>query len=123
MPDTSTGTFVSSDGDRAVVALEDGSRPSLRIVGSYLPQPGDTVRITRDASGFVVDGLATPRQPLGTVVEFDADAGAALVRTIDEKLLTFPLLDSAPDLTPGDTVVVLAGYIIGRPRVPLTKEN
>jgi hypothetical protein len=121
LADSQTAEFVRSENDRAVVRFAGSpDEVALRMVGSYLPQPGDVVRVTRTGSETVVDGLATPRQPVGRVEAFDAAAGTALVRTLDDKLLTFPLLDSAPDLTPGDTVVVLAGYIIGRPRAPLT---
>lgn len=123
MPDLSTATFVKSDMGRAVVAFEGGARATLRIVGSEMPQPNDIVRISRDERGTVVDGLAIPRQPVGTVTEAQAEAGTATVRYDDGRQQTVPALDHVPTLTPGDTVLVFAGHIIGRVRVPPTKEN
>ena len=126
MPDTSTGRFVGSDGDRAVVLLDGGQRVSLRMVGPYMPQVDDIVRITQDARGAVVDGLATPRQPFATFVSVQMGPGSVLtatVRTDDLKTPTVELLDHVVDPKPGDRVVILAGYIIGRVRAPLTKEN
>jgi hypothetical protein len=129
LPETSTGRFVGSNGDRALVLLDDGSRVSLRIVGSYMPQPDDIVRISRDDRGTVVDGLATPRQPVGTILslgtrqEGKSTVPVADVRTVDQKTQTVEILDHVIDPKPGDVVVVLAGFIIGRRRAPSTKEN
>lgn len=119
--------FLRTDGDRAVVRLDDGSEVALRIVGSYMPANGDTVRITRDGGNTLVDGLATPREPVGvieTVTPRTDGEGVtvlvATVRTVDNKTQTVEVLDHVTDPAPGDSVVVLAGFIIGRRRVPTT---
>ena len=114
-----------------MIRLDDGTESALRIVGSYMPAPGDTVRITRDGSNTVVDGLATPREPVGTIVSVapltdpnGVTVLAATVRTSDNKTLTgVEILDHVSTPAPGDSVVVLAGYIIGRRRVPTTSEE
>ncbi|PPG34530.1 hypothetical protein [Rathayibacter sp. AY2B9] len=126
-----TGTFIGSDGDRARVRLDSGSEMLLRIVGSYMPTPGDTVRITRDGGTILVDGLAFPREPIGSIVDVgpsrDAQGRtvlAATVRTQDNRLLSrVEVLDHITDPAPGDSVVVFAGFIIGRRRVPTTSEE
>jgi hypothetical protein len=131
LPDTTTATFLGSDGDRARIRLDDGSEVLLRIVGSYMPTEGDTVRITRDGSTVLVDGLAVPREPIGSIVDVgprtDAEGRTLLtatVRTKDNRLLSsVEVLDHIIDPAPGDSVVVFAGFIIGRRRVPTTSKE
>jgi hypothetical protein len=111
--------------------MADGSEASLRIVGSYMPAIGDIVRITRDGGNTLVDGLATPREPVGTILTVaprtDGEGVTVLVasvRTTDGKTLTgVEILDHVTDPAPGDSVVVLANFIIGRRRVPTTSEE
>ncbi|PPF18262.1 hypothetical protein C5B92_07030 [Rathayibacter sp. AY1A4] len=130
MPDTTTGTFLGADGDRARVRLETGAEVSLRIVGSYMPTNGDIVRITRDGSTVLVDGLATPREPIGTIEAVGRSGVSgrsvltATVRTQDNRLLAgIEVLDHITDPAAGDSVVVFAGFIIGRRRAPTTSEE
>jgi hypothetical protein len=125
LPESRTATFVGTDGDRAVVQLDTGTKVSLRIVGSYMPTVGDTVRITRDGNTILVDGLAAPRQPIGTIeaVGLSGVDGqsvlTATVRTQDNRILNrVEVLDHITDPAAGDSVVVFAGFIIGRRRVP-----
>lgn len=118
MADSRTATFVSFDGNRAVVRLDDGSEVALRMIGSYLPQPGDIVRVTRDEGGVVVDGLAVPRQPTATILRSRLEGASSRlvyeVRTTDDRTQVVEALDHIPNPAPGDVVVLFANYIIGR---------
>lgn len=131
MPDSTTAYFVGTDGDRAVVRLDTGEEVSLRVVGSYMPTNGDTVRITRDGANTLVDGLATPREPAGTIVSVGPSTSVsgvtvltATVRTDDNRTLTdVEVLDHITNPAPGDSVVVLAGFIIGRRRAATSSKE
>lgn len=119
MPETTTATFERAENGRAVVRLGDtGELATLRMVGSYMPMPEDLVRITRSGSETVVDGLATPRQPVGVIEQVRAPVDGrpleVVVRSLDDRLQNAGVADHVVNPTPGDTVLVFAGYVIGR---------